>query len=131
MFLSVGFLHRVHPDDMPEMYERHQRRLRGEPAEANYGFRIVTESGEIRSLELSAVKIEWGKRDATLLFVVDATARLQAEQTQRATLQKQSELNDMKSRFISVASHEFRTPLAMILSSAELLKFYGEQLPAP
>ena len=37
----------------------------------------------------------------------------------------------MKSRFISVASHEFRTPLAFILSSAELLKHYGDRLPEP
>jgi PAS domain S-box-containing protein len=127
--LSQPFSAAVHPDDVAVMVARHQRRLRGEPVESHYGFRVITAAGEVRSLELSAVKIEWGKRDATLMFVVDATARLQAEQTQRQTLQKQSELNDMKSRFISVASHEFRTPLAIILSSAELLKEYGAQMP--
>ena len=127
--LSQPFTASVHPEDVPTMLDRHQRRLRGEPVESFYGFRVITGQGEVRSLELSAVKIEWNKRDATLLFVVDATARLQAEQTQRLTLQKQSELNDMKSRFISVASHEFRTPLAIILSSAELLKYYGDRLP--
>lgn len=127
--LSQPFTAAVHPDDVPVMLERHQRRLRGEPVESFYGFRVITQTGAIRSLELSAVKIEWGKRDATLLFVVDATARLESEQTQRTTLQRQSELNDMKSRLISVASHEFRTPLAIILSSAELLKDYGNRLP--
>lgn len=127
--LSNPFTAAVHPEDVPAMLDRHQRRLRGENVESFYGFRVITQQGEVRSLELSAVKIEWSKRDATLLFVVDATARLQAEQTQRLTLQKQSELNDMKSRFISVASHEFRTPLAIILSSAELLKYYGDRLP--
>jgi PAS domain S-box-containing protein len=127
--LSQPFTATVHPEDVPEMLDRHQRRLRGEAVESFYGFRVVTQQGEIRSLELSAVKIEWSKREATLLFVVDATARLQAEQTLRITLQRQSELNDMKSRFISVASHEFRTPLAFILSSAELLKYYGERMP--
>ena len=127
--LSQPFNATVHPDDMPAMVERHERRLRGEPVESMYGFRVVTQQGEVRSLELSAVKIEWSKRDATLIFVVDATARLQAEQTMRLTLQRQTEINDMKSRFISVASHEFRTPLAFILSSAELLKYYGNRLP--
>lgn len=127
--LSQPFTSTIHPDDVPEMQERHFRRLRGEPVESMYSFRIITEQGEVRSLELSAVQIEWGKRDATLIFVVDATARLKAEQTLRETLQRQSELNDMKSRFISVASHEFRTPLAFILSSAELLKHYGDRLP--
>ncbi len=127
--LSQPFNATVHPDDMPTMVERHERRLRGEPVESMYGFRVVTQQGEVRSLELSAVKIEWSKRDATLIFVVDATARLKAEQTMRLTMQRQTEINDMKSRFISVASHEFRTPLAFILSSAELLKYYGNRLP--
>lgn len=129
--LSQPYTATVHPDDLPVMRERHERRLRGDEVDSMYGFRVITQAGEVRSLELSAVQIEWGKREATLIFVVDATARLQAELTQRQTLQRQTELNDMKSRFISVASHEFRTPLAFILSSAELLKHYGDRLPEP
>ncbi|MFY8003206.1 MAG: sensor histidine kinase, partial [Chitinophagaceae bacterium] len=35
-------------------------------------------------------------------------------------------LNEMKSRFVSMASHEFRTPLATILSSLTLVSKYGE-----
>lgn len=129
--LSQPYTATVHPDDLPVMRDRHERRLRGDEVDSMYGFRVITQTGEVRSLELSAVQIEWGKREATLIFVVDATARLQAELTQRQTLQRQTELNDMKSRFISVASHEFRTPLAFILSSAELLKHYGDRLPEP
>lgn len=41
------------------------------------------------------------------------------------SLQRERELNDLKNRFISVVSHEFRTPLTVILSSAELLQHYG------
>ena len=128
--LSQPFTATIHPDDVPLVVERHQRRLRGEAVEQFYGFRCVTRAGEIRSLELSAVKIEWDKRDATLMFVVDATARLEDEKAQLLTLQRQSELNSMKSRFISMASHEFRTPLATIHGSVELLQHYGERLSA-
>jgi PAS domain S-box-containing protein len=42
-------------------------------------------------------------------------------------LRKEKELNELKSRFVSMASHEFRTPLTTILSSISLIGKYGEQ----
>ena len=41
-------------------------------------------------------------------------------------LEKEKELNELKTRFVSMASHEFRTPLATILSSLSLVTKYGE-----
>lgn len=40
-------------------------------------------------------------------------------------LNKEKELGDLKGRFVSMASHEFRTPLSTILSSASLLSKYS------
>lgn len=51
------------------------------------------------------------------------------EKTKRnlnTSLEKEKELNELKSRFVSMASHEFRTPLATIQSSLSLVKKYGE-----
>jgi signal transduction histidine kinase len=59
----------------------------------------------------------------------DITERQNAEASIRASLAQQQELNELKSRFVSMTSHEFRTPLATILSSAELLRHYAERLP--
>lgn len=42
-------------------------------------------------------------------------------------LKKEKELNELKSRFVSMASHEFRTPLTTMMSSLSLVKKYGEQ----
>lgn len=43
------------------------------------------------------------------------------------TLQKEKNFSELKTRFISTASHEFRTPLATMLSSTELLESYGQR----
>ncbi len=45
------------------------------------------------------------------------------------SLEKQKELNELKTQFITMASHEFRTPLSTILASSDLLKNYYHKLP--
>lgn len=45
----------------------------------------------------------------------------------QAALKQEKELNELKSRFVSMASHEFRTPLSTILSSLNLLERYEER----
>jgi len=56
-----------------------------------------------------------------------ALARYQAETEVRKALEAEKELNQLKSRFISMVSHEFRTPLFTILLSAGLLEKYRFQ----
>jgi len=50
-----------------------------------------------------------------------------AEEKVLSALAKERELNELKTRFISMTSHEFRTPLTAILSSADLLELYGRK----
>jgi signal transduction histidine kinase len=45
------------------------------------------------------------------------------------TLEKERDLRELKSKFVSVVSHEFRTPLTTILSSSDLIKTYYDTLP--
>ena len=52
-------------------------------------------------------------------------AELQAsKESLTISLEKEKEVNDLKSRFVSMASHEFRTPLSTILSSISLMAKY-------
>jgi len=50
-----------------------------------------------------------------------------SESELQKSLEYEKELNELKTRFVSTASHEFRTPLATILSSLSLVSKYGEQ----
>ena len=58
----------------------------------------------------------------------DVTRHKQIEKSLRNALQQEKEINELKARFSSMISHEFRTPLLVILSSADMLKTYGGRL---
>jgi signal transduction histidine kinase len=61
--------------------------------------------------------------------LTQANARLQASEADLiANLAREKEVNDLKSSFVSMVSHEFRTPLAVILSSTELLRNHAARL---
>lgn len=64
------------------------------------------------------------KRTLILREAIDQLEKTKLELNN--ALEKERELNEMKSRFVSMASHEFRTPLATILSSLSLVTKYGE-----
>jgi PAS domain S-box-containing protein len=49
-----------------------------------------------------------------------------SQQSLSEALDKEKELNEIKSRFVSMASHEFRTPLSTVLSSAALASKYTQ-----
>lgn len=61
-----------------------------------------------------------------LIIAIDITDRKKVEAELLTALRKEKELNELKSKFVSIASHEFRTPLSTILSSVQLISQYHE-----
>lgn len=57
----------------------------------------------------------------------DITSLKEKELVLQQSLQREQELNRLKSQFVTTASHEFRTPLSTILSSVDLIKLYVER----
>jgi PAS domain S-box-containing protein len=67
------------------------------------------------------------KVEQRTLILREALRELEQSQEELSeALSKEKELNEIKSRFVSMASHEFRTPLSTVLSSAALLSRYTQ-----
>ena len=75
--------------------------------------------------QLTAI-VEEEQEDQCLLTVMDITDKELVLQELKRNLEKEIELNQLKSKFISTTSHELRTPLSTIQSSADLMEIISD-----
>ena len=102
---------------------------RGEAFEAEWPLRH--RDGRTVWALLHGRAIDPGEAQLRIIWtMLDITERRRAVEDMQRALAQQRELGELKSRFVAMTSHEFRTPLAAILSSAELLRDYRDRLPA-
>jgi PAS domain S-box-containing protein len=89
-----------------------------------------TRAGEDRWLAATKVPIRNAEGNITGLVGIsrDVTAGKQAELVMQSTLKREKELNDLRSEFIALVSHEFRTPLATIQAACDALQTYMSQM---
>jgi PAS domain S-box-containing protein len=119
----------VNPDDVPRLKSEFRRML-AEGGEYAVELRVGGPDRTERHLQVSAV----GVRDTTgnLVRIVgislDITTQKKVQEALRSALEKEKEFSTLKSRFVSLASHEFRTPLATILATAETLSIYRDRM---
>jgi PAS domain S-box-containing protein len=120
----------VHPDDREHVRAEMRKRIRGE-AQGPIQLRARAHRPEREVWhELDGVPIEWEGQRAILMFANDITERRRMETEKQRVLERERELSELKSRFVAMASHEFKTPIAIIVSSADLLRHYADTLDA-
>ncbi len=90
--------------------------------------RVLNRHKKISTMLVSGVIIEINGEDHLLSMMVDISQRKQAEVELHRTLEREMELSQLKSNFVSMVSHEFRTPLGIIQSSAELLRDFYQKM---
>lgn len=89
---------------------------------------ILDQQGELERMAESMRRLNAGlelKVEERTMILKEALQKLEESQKELSeALDKEKQLSEIKSRFVSMASHEFRTPLSTVMSSASLLGKY-------
>jgi PAS domain S-box-containing protein len=114
----------VHPEDLQQVFSVASKLI--EQGQHSHEYRFLHKNGTYRWMydQAKLVQDDAGNPLEIVGYWLDITERKQLEEELKASLHKEKELNELKSRFVSMTSHEFRTPLSTILSSSELLEHY-------
>lgn len=86
-------------------------------------------------VEMTFVPLTVADRPMTMCLLVDITERQELEEQRlinralEVELEKERELIDLKQRFTTMVTHEFRTPLAIIQSTIDIVQNYLDRLP--
>ena len=80
-----------------------------------------------QSYQVTATPIATGRKEPEEILVIvrNITSTIRLENNLKRAQQKEKEFNILRSRFVTLASHEFRTPLSTILTSVFLLENYS------
>jgi PAS domain S-box-containing protein len=95
---------------------------------ARFEWMVLRRDGVEIPIEVFLSPIELCGRQMIQAVCVDITQRKQVETEMLRTLAREKQLGQLRSSFVSMVSHEFRTPLGIIQSSAEILEDYLDKL---
>lgn len=118
----------VCPDDAPALRDAMQQAFRGNPVALELQFVRKNQPLLDAELHLAPVVNDQGIPTHLVCSLHDLTHRKQIEQTLQRAIDHERELNGLKSRFVSMVSHEFRNPLAVIQMAAHSLAHYHTKL---
>lgn len=113
------------PAQRDEFFRRLKTEGRVRPMEAT----LRAKNGRLDTVLIAAEQLEFEAEPHILAISVVINERKQAEEELVRSLARERELSRLKSEFVSLVSHEFRTPIGIIHSSAEILERYLDRLP--
>jgi PAS domain S-box-containing protein len=121
-------LHHAYPNDKADLIRSFKAYTKGD--ELDTEARFLSKEKEIRWFRLRsfAIRNEYGDIIRHAGIATDITTMKKAEQSLIESLETEKRLGMLKSRFVSMTSHEFRTPLATIMASAETLQTYRNRM---
>lgn len=120
--IGQGYLERIDEANRPKVKQELDKVFRGESC----SFEVAMDD-QVFTINAVPLYSELSEVDRILVVERNITDQAEAAQKMELALFKERELTDMKSRFVSMASHEFRTPLTTINSSASLIRKYHEK----
>lgn len=107
----------------------YRSRLFAEGFVRDYEMQIRSRDGNVRTILLSSQIVDIQGASHSITSAIDITLLREAETELQNALAKERELSQLKSDFVSLVSHEFRTPLEIIMSSTDNLDRYYDRLP--
>ncbi|MEZ0609064.1 PAS domain S-box protein [Fibrella sp. WM1] len=121
---TFSFLPDIYEEDMPIVSEAITQYLSGQESQIQCRRKNLDGSLSWVSVRTFIIRNEAGKPIRQIGIANDITTQKEKELVLQQALVHEQELNHLKSQFVSTASHEFRTPLATIQSSVDLIKLY-------
>lgn len=116
----------------PDGRQRFIQRIREANLLQGLEMEALTASGQFKKIEVSIQRVSLGTIHRTIVFVSDLSEREKARQSRREAqalqqaLQRERELRELQQYFVQTVSHEYRTPLSVIMTSSAVAKRYAE-----
>ena len=129
--IGQGNIYIIHPDDVPIFIDNVLKKAVFDKMESQIRYRILSKTGDYYWVETYFKPIVNTKGETTSIICStrDITEREQLMKDLELSLEKERELNELRSQFVSTASHQFRTPLTVIQTGVELMEIYLDGVP--
>ncbi len=125
----VDFSPKFQPDgrsSVDSAWEKISRAMEGE--EPFFDWVHSGPEGRLIPCMVHLARMPGRKNPRVIAAVTDKTEQIRNEQNMQRALENERELSELRSRFTAIVSHEFRTPLGVIMSAIELLRNYHDKL---